>query len=218
MLLENLSREQLIEHIDDLQSQVDNLTEAMAFDDIPQLQMAFGLSTLEAKLLNLLSDGRTRNRDQILGALYYDKMRTPPDPKTVEVYAHRVRQKTARFGIQITTTYGAGYTLSDPRGCISEARAGKQITDVSGILVPLKTRTKNAIYGENQKLMMDFLHERADLIGQASFTSREAKEVTKINRNMWDLLDQLTNCGAIKVLIRPTKGGYQNTNWHVQLL
>lgn len=109
---EDLSHSQLVDHVILLQEYVEALTASIDIRTA-HLQRILGLTPLEAQILQLMGDGTVRTKEQIMTALYWDRIADGEVPavKIIDVWVCKTRKKLAGTGIVIQTMWGRGYWL-----------------------------------------------------------------------------------------------------------
>lgn len=70
------------------------------------------LTPSEQRVLTCLVGNTVATRDAILDALYAGRP-SEPEPKIIDVFVCRLRQKLKPLGVSILTVWGRGYQLSD---------------------------------------------------------------------------------------------------------
>ena len=71
------------------------------------------LTPNERAVLELLASGKLLTRDRLMGHLYDDRHKDPPYDKIGDVWICRLRRKIGRFGVEIVTTWGQGWRLTN---------------------------------------------------------------------------------------------------------
>lgn len=215
-----LSRAQLIARVDSLEAELEALREANKPADTLCVQRAFGLTTHEAKLLLLLSDGRPRRKEQIHSGIYADRIDDPPEMKIIDVFVCKTRKKVEPYGIVVETIWGSGYQLSDPVDVIKSVIAGGNPT-----VIRSAEPRQPPPHLEKRKAYEDFNAAWADIIAMSngttrpvSFTSREMASRAGVHRNVATLLRWLEQKGKIRIIAAPPPGGRNlHRSWTVKL-
>lgn len=102
--------------VDFLTTQIEVLSAAGPTDiALPELD----LSRKEQQILNLLSSrpGHVFGRDAIMNALYFDQPNDWPEPKIIDIYICRIRNRfrAADSPVSIETIWGMGWKLVQKR-------------------------------------------------------------------------------------------------------
>jgi len=71
------------------------------------------LTSSEEKMLGFLMKRERATKAQLMDALYSDRVTVDEEPslKIVDVFICKIRKKVAKFGIEIQTHWGLGYSL-----------------------------------------------------------------------------------------------------------
>lgn len=72
----------------------------------------WGLTGKEMGVFGLLMERDLASRDNIMFALYSDRIDDWPEAKIVDVFVCKLRKKVEAFGILIETRWGKGYFMS----------------------------------------------------------------------------------------------------------
>lgn len=101
------------EQIETLRERVRQLVDALAPPDTV-VPIEWGLTASEARVFSHLTTRDVATKSSIMAALYSDR----PDegdvePKIVDVFVCKMRRKIAKFGVEILTVWGQGYTLAN---------------------------------------------------------------------------------------------------------
>lgn len=215
---ESLSRNDLVDLVLHLQGKLDARTESVDARSA-NLQRLFALTTNEASILELLSDGMVRSKEQIMSALYWDRIAEDdtPEIKIVDVWVCKIRKKIAGSGVVIETVWGTGYRVgtADILGKVAagdepqwdaeaiEARTGRPRGGPS--------RPK----GEVRDMVLSLLRERVGADGQVRIGSRELVAKTAISSASC-CLRNLENRGHISIV-----GGFgrhqRGADWVLEL-
>jgi two-component system, cell cycle response regulator CtrA len=77
-----------------------------------EASLALGLTPKEAQLFGLLLARDTITKEQALANIYGLRPDgDEPEIKIIDVFICKIRRKLRRFGVEITTHWGAGYSL-----------------------------------------------------------------------------------------------------------
>ncbi len=100
--------------VETLRDQIAALEAQLGHDIEPSV--ALGLTASEARVFGTLMRRGEVTKQQIMGAIYADRVHDDelPEPRIVDVFVCKIRKKLARYGIEITTIWGQGYGLSAP--------------------------------------------------------------------------------------------------------
>lgn len=71
------------------------------------------LTSSEARLFAFLTTREIATKPAIMQALYSDRPDDDPEIKIVDVFICKLRRKIQRYGVEITTVWGRGYSLKD---------------------------------------------------------------------------------------------------------
>lgn len=71
------------------------------------------LTVHEARIFCYLLTRPMATKDQLMAALYSDRVDEAPEIKIVDVFVCKLRKKIAPFGVKIATHWGQGYGLPD---------------------------------------------------------------------------------------------------------
>ncbi|MFC3074945.1 helix-turn-helix domain-containing protein [Shinella pollutisoli] len=104
-----------------LRERVRQLEHALS-PSVVAIDMAWQLTSSEARVFACLATRAKATKEMILQALYSDRPDDAPEPKIVDVFVCKLRKKLKPFGIEITTVWGQGYSLADRCRYVSEPR------------------------------------------------------------------------------------------------
>lgn len=93
------------------------------------------LSSSEAAVLNLLLKRSILTKSHFQAAIYGDDPDGGPDPKILDVYIHKIRQKVEPFGVVIKTQRGEGYRLTPESFAMLDAMSRGAPPPLKGELV-----------------------------------------------------------------------------------
>lgn len=100
------------EQIETLRERVRQLLDALAPPEVV-VPMEWMLSPAEAKLFAHLTTRDLVTKSSAMAALYSDRHDDDIEPKIVDVFICKIRAKLRKFGVEINTVWGHGYSLSD---------------------------------------------------------------------------------------------------------
>jgi two-component system cell cycle response regulator CtrA len=96
---------------EDLRIRVRELEEIFGFTN--PVPLVFGLTGAESTVLGILVQRDMATLAQLMAALMRNRLEQDgPTPDIVKVYICKIREKLKRFGIEIDTVWGRGYTIS----------------------------------------------------------------------------------------------------------
>lgn len=130
MDLEDMSKDQLIERIYELQTKLDAVSGDDRLERESNLAKTFRLSRVEADLLLLMSDGRLRSKEQIYNYLYSDRMLDAPSMKIIDVRMCRLRAAVTHYGVVIDTHHSLGYQLVKGADVIRRVAGGEVVVPI----------------------------------------------------------------------------------------
>lgn len=213
-----MNRDELISRIDDLEAQIEAMKSSNEPSAILMLQNAFSLTTFEAKFLYVLSDGKPRDKVQLLNGLYFDRAGDPPEIKIIDVFACKVRKKVSRYGIDIETIWGSGYRLQKGLDVIKSAMRGEMPDVVSHARQrehpPHLVKSRSGIAA--QKTLAELI-KRCDPSGRAEFDAREFAASVSLKRNLSTVITYLEQRGILTVITRASNRGKRSRVWVVKL-
>jgi two-component system, cell cycle response regulator CtrA len=111
----------LKERIEDLEEEVRQL-KADHFKDEIYIPIEWVLTQKEAGIVRALSVGRVVSKGQLLDSISHANGEQP-EIKIVDVFICKIRKKLKPFGLEITTHWGAGYSL--PEATLAVLRAAQ---------------------------------------------------------------------------------------------
>jgi two-component system cell cycle response regulator CtrA len=103
----------LQDEIADLKERVARLEEALGMThDVP---LGLALTPAEARVLGILMKRDVAKKDMIMIALYDGRHaeKDIPEPKIVDVFVCKMRAKLKRYGLEIKTVWGIGYSMTN---------------------------------------------------------------------------------------------------------
>lgn len=180
---EDLSRDQLIERVMELEGQLAARQQTVG-TGVANLQRFLGLTWKEASILEMLSDGRVRSKPQILDGLYWDRHDGEvPEIKIVDVFVCKIRNKIAGSGISIETVWGTGYRIIDtaPLARVLAGEAPEVVETDRGVVERPEGFKPKRKYGEAAGLLLDLVREHRRPDGWAALSSREIVARTKVS-------------------------------------
>lgn len=199
---EDLNRDQLIERVMELEGQLAARKEIVG-DAMSNLQKLLGLTWREASILEMLSDGKCRTKEQLMSGLYWDRHDDEtPEIKIIDVFVCKIRNKISGSGILIETVWGVGYKVVDPaplqKVIAGEAPAVASTTDERGTSWRPEGYEPKRKYGEAAGLLLDLVRERRRPDGWAALVSRDIVAHTKV-ASASALVDAMERSGRLTV-------------------
>ena len=98
--------------IDTLRERVRQLENILAPDDV-HVPVEWRLTASEAKVFAHLTTREIATKQSLMLAMYSDRVEAEPEIKIVDVFICKMRKKLSRFGVEIVTVWGSGYSLVD---------------------------------------------------------------------------------------------------------
>lgn len=74
----------------------------------------WALTASEARVFGVLVSREMATKDAIMAGLYGSRLKDEAEEKIVDVFICKLRKKLGRFGIQIRTHWGQGFSLAAP--------------------------------------------------------------------------------------------------------
>ena len=106
-------------HIDLLEARVTELEEGLLADFEPEMQVAFGLSPKQSRLLGVLARRQQVSKDMAMAVLYGGET-DPPSDKILDVFICKIRRAIAP-NYRIKTIFGVGWFMpADQRAELRE--------------------------------------------------------------------------------------------------
>lgn len=104
----------MVDHIYDLEGQIESLESALNLDKTANVQAAFGISENLAHLLIMLSDGKPKNKEALHAGLYYRRPDIDaPETKIIDTLVCKLRKYVEPHHIEIGTVWGSGYQITE---------------------------------------------------------------------------------------------------------
>lgn len=94
---------------DELRERIAQLQELLGFRT--PLPLEWGLTGKEAGVVGFLLKRPMATKSELMTALYSLQIDDAPHDKIVDVFICKVRPKLRRFGVEIRTVWGQGYTI-----------------------------------------------------------------------------------------------------------
>ena len=190
-----------------------HLTDAGA-DAKANLMRQFDLTSKEADILVLLSDGRAHSKDGILSVVYSDRIDDLPDAKIVDVWVCKIRQKLAGTAIVIETKWGLGYFVPDT-ALLKRAKAGETLPRGGAPVVALRARKHGDITPTRQGQRLDeamaALRKMADAKGVVRCTAADVSRACGLKVYGGDMIRRLEKKGMVEVIAAARRGGRGST-------
>lgn len=195
------------------------LTDAGA-DAKANLMRQFGLTSKEADILVLLSDGCVHSKDGVLSVVCSDRIDDPPDAKIVDVWVCKIRQKLAGTAIVIETKWGLGCFVPDTAQ-LKRAMAGETLPRGSAPVVALRARKHGdrtpTRQGQRLDEAMAALRKMADAKGVVRCTAAPVSQACGLKIYGGDMIRRLEKKGLVKVIEAARRGGH-GSSWVLRLL
>lgn len=195
-----------------------HLTDAGA-DAKVNLMRQFDLTSKEADILVLLSDGRAHSKDGTLSVVYSDRTDDLPGVKIVDVWVCKIRQKLAGTAIVIETRWGLGYVVPDV-GPLKRAMAGETLPRGSAPVVALRARKHGdrtpTRRGQRLDEAMAALRKMADAKGVVRCTAAAVSQACGLKVYGGDMIRRLEEKDLVKVIEAARRGGHGST-WVLRL-
>ncbi|TCU34067.1 helix-turn-helix domain-containing protein [Rhizobium azibense] len=198
---ERMTREALVSLVYDLQSQVEALLESRPASQVMEIQTVFKLTSMEAKIVSALLDGRPHSKESIYNAVYFDSMRDPPEMKIIDVMVCKIRKKMFPFGVKIETIWGSGYHLTDCARVLSILNGEVSVELIAGNAAPIHRK-----HGENEKSVLSVLVAEMNADGKTKIGSRVLARKAGLKGSLLPIMARLAESGAILVKSQPTRG------------
>lgn len=218
---ENLSRVELLDHCADLQAKLDAMSASIDMGTT-YLQRLLGLTPNEAAILQLMADGLVRTKEQIMTALYWDRIADEevPEIKIVDVWVCKIRKKIVGTGIIVETMWGRGYWL-EGTDKLKKIMAGEeperdQAAIAAHIGRPMGGFSKAK--GEVRDAVLAVIRELRGDDGRARFTSRELQAKATLRVGASTVLREMEIRKHIKIHSAPRPGARsERTAWTVEI-
>lgn len=178
------------------------------------LMRQFDLTSKEADILILLSDGRAHSKDGILSVVYSNRIDDLPDAKIVDVWVCKIRQKLAGTAIVIETTYGLGLSVPDTAP-LKRAMAGETLPRGDKPVVALRARKRGDFTPTRQGQRLDeamaALCKMADAKGVVRCTAADVSQACGLKVYGGDMIRRLEKKGMVEVVTAARRGGHGST-------
>jgi hypothetical protein len=183
------------------------------------LMRQFGLTSKEADILLLLSDGRAHSKDGLLSVTYAARTDDLPGVKIVDVWVNRIRKKTAGTAIVIETRWHLGYFVPDVAP-LKRAMAGEELPrDGSVVVLRARKPGDRSLARQGQRLdeAMAALRKMADAEGVVRCYAAELSRACDMKVHGNDMLRRLEKKGLVQVVTAGRHGG-RGSSWVVRLV
>lgn len=191
-----------------------HLTDAGA-DAKANLMRQFDLTSKEADILVLLSDGRAHSKDGILSVVYSDRIDDLPDTKIIDVWVCKIRKKISGTAIEVKTQWGSGYYVADT-GPLKNAISGEMLARGSAPVVVLRARKHGdrtpTRRGQRLDEAMAALRKMADAKGVVRCTAAAVSQACGLKVYGGDMIRRLEEKGRIQVIEAARRGGH-GSSW-----
>lgn len=225
--LERASRDQLIGHICNLESELS----AWRGDDDERaklrLSAMFALTGKEASLVYALKSGRVLTKDALLSIIYAGRADDAPLVKIIDVFISKVRRKLAPYGIAIDTLWSVGYQLTGDNldKIIAVADDGIKLQLSNDIPIkPISHREGEPVYrGAMTRSITALLAlcDRADpKNNEVTVTASAFAKSVHITSSFSSLARVLEKKGHLEVISAPPPGGGESRvplAWHIRI-
>ncbi len=179
------------------------------------LMRQFGLTSKEADILILLSDGRAHSKDGILSIVYSNRIDDLPDAKIVDVWVCKIRQKLAGTAVAVETTYGLGLSVPDTTP-LKRAMAGEVLPRGDKPVVALRARKPGDFTptrrGQRLDEAMAALRKMADAKGVVRCTATDVSQACGLKVYGGDMIRRLEKKDLVKVIEAARRGGH-GSSW-----
>lgn len=209
---ENMTRDDLIDLVYDLQSKVEALHGAKAESQTMSIQQAFGMTVQEARMLSALLDGRAHSKDAIFNTVWFDRMYDPPEMKIVDVVICKIRKKLFPYQIRIETIWGAGYLLKDSDR-VTAVLNGEPLPELIATDSGAPVRRP---HGEVDKSVLSILISEASPDGWTRIRSRDLAHSAGLKGALLPVMKRLAEKGRIQIKSQPTRKSPQS-RWIVHV-
>lgn len=179
------------------------------------LMRQFDLTSKEADILVLLSDGRAHSKDGILSVVYSNRIDDLPDAKIVDVWVCKIRQKLAGTAIVVETAYGLGHSVPDT-ALLKRAMAGEVLPRGDKPVVALRARKHGDFtptrQGQRLAEAMAALRKMADAKGVVRCTAADVSQACGLKVYGGDMIRRLEKKDLVKVIEAARRGGH-GSSW-----
>jgi hypothetical protein len=183
------------------------------------LMRQFHLTSTEAGILVVLSDGRVHSKDGILSIVYSNRVEDLPDVKIVDVWVCKIRQKIAGTAIVVETQYGLGYGVRDTAP-LKRAMAGEELPREAAPVVTLRARKPGDFtptrQGQRLEEAVAALRKMADAKGLVRCVAADVSRACGLKVYGGDMLRRLEKKGLIEVIESARRGGH-GSFWTVRV-
>ena len=183
------------------------------------LMRQFDLTSKEADILILLSDGRAHSKEGILSVVYSNRIDDLPDAKIVDVWVCKIRQKLAGTAIAVETTYGLGHSVPDTAP-LKRAMAGEVLPRGDKPVVALRARKHGDFtptrQGQRLAEAMAALRKMADAKGVVRCTAADVSQACGLKVYGGDMIRRLEKKDLVKVIEAARRGGH-GSSWVLRL-
>lgn len=217
---EKLTRDQLIAHVYNLEARLEEVGAVVKAQPLASIQVLFGLTVLEGRLLATLSDGRIHSKESLLSSLYFDRADDAPEIKIVDVFVCKLRKKLVGYPIRIDTVWATGYRVADPANLIA-AMAGEQLARDENLprepsfTKPAGVKVPKPHVGTYQARALSFIASRGE--GVVVVTARDVAAAAGGKTPGAVYLTAAEERGYIEILKRARRAE-RGGKWHVRLL
>lgn len=206
-----LSKDDLVVLVYELQSQVEALRDATAVNFIADIQSIFRMTSKEAKTVSALLDGIPHSKEAIFSSIYFDSMYDPPEMKIVDVLICKVRKKLFPFSVKVETIWGSGYRLVD-HARLRSILGGEIVPDVVVGADPTIRRKR----GENAKAVLAVLVSEMDAQGKTTISARLLARKANLKIPLLQIMKGLERNGKIQIKAQPDRNR-QTAPWIVHV-
>jgi len=213
---ETMSRDELIDYCYSLEARLSVDNEMQSAQVVANFKNAFDLSVKEAEVLATLASGKTCSKEYLHTVLYSTRGDDAPELKIIDVFICKIRNKVARYGVKIQTSWGIGYFVSNPESLQIVAAGGSlPLTDEAKEqwsrprgTVPTVSR------GQVVREALAWLSRR-ETAGVVHFTTRELSTGISTRSAGANIVRALVHRGYVKLLSAPKARDL--TPWRIAL-
>lgn len=198
MELQNLSKDQLICRISDLEAALEALKSVTKIDRAALLAAALGLTAVESRVVALLSTGRIMSIPALMDGVYFEDAINRPEDRIMSAHIHKIRKKLFPAGVVIETIHGVGFQME--KNSIIEAIMSAQ--DFSGMMP--KASPPEVQRRDKMEKVVEFMTGIRDCRGRATASSQEIRDAVSLRGGLLPVMNRLQRDGVISIIARPT--------------
>ncbi len=211
MELQDLSKDQLVSRILELEASIAKLKQTTRIDRAALIASVLGLTPVESRIVAILSGGQIMSMKALSEAVYFDDEEERPVGRSIAAHISKIRRKLFPSGVEIRTIHGVGFKMEKSDLVDAIVSSGEYAGMMPRSAIPAGDRRDKA------DRIVVFLSSKRNHVGRAMVSTQEIRDAVGLTGGLLQIMKRLERRGRISIIARPRPGSPRQ-KWVVGLM